>query len=170
MTAERSSEDNDGHQVRATIAASGSVVEACLSLVRFWPWKSGSRFRPPPHAGGSPEPSFGRKTLHRTVCLDQRAVDREMIRAEQAFHPRLRKHRGAPTARPRPACPPPPEPRQRQRQRQRQHETSPLTSDVFNGLLGSRHPSSRLGDNVPLCLKVLNLLGPHGNAIVPAVD
>jgi hypothetical protein len=30
-------------------------------LVRFWPWKSASRFLPPPEAGGSPEPSFGRK-------------------------------------------------------------------------------------------------------------
>jgi len=30
-------------------------------LERFWPWKSASRFRPPPTVGGSPELSFGRK-------------------------------------------------------------------------------------------------------------
>ena len=39
----------------------GSVVDACVSFERFWPWKSASRFRPPPCGGGSPEPSFGRK-------------------------------------------------------------------------------------------------------------
>ena len=40
-------------------SASGSVVEACVSLVRCSPWKSRSPLRP--GAGGSPEPSFGRK-------------------------------------------------------------------------------------------------------------
>jgi hypothetical protein len=39
--------------------ASGSVVEACVSLLRFSPWKSRSPLRP--GAGGSPLPSFGRK-------------------------------------------------------------------------------------------------------------
>jgi hypothetical protein len=39
--------------------ASGSVVEAWVSFERFWPWKSASALRPPPWAGGSPEPSFG---------------------------------------------------------------------------------------------------------------
>ena len=39
--------------------ASGSVVEAWVSFERFWPWKSASALRPPPCAGGSPEPSFG---------------------------------------------------------------------------------------------------------------
>jgi hypothetical protein len=32
-------------------------------LERFWPWKSASRFLPLPGAGGSSEPSFGRKLL-----------------------------------------------------------------------------------------------------------
>jgi hypothetical protein len=71
-------------------------------LERFWPRKSVSRFRPPPGAGGSPEPFLGSspedrlfrpKALHRRPGLDQRAVDREMIRAEQTLHPRLRQHR-----------------------------------------------------------------------------
>src|ERR1700722_12510967 len=66
------------------------VVEACVSLERFWPWKSASRFRPPPAVGGSPEPSFGRKLFIDAQALDPRAVDREMVRAEQTLHPRLR--------------------------------------------------------------------------------
>ena len=33
------------------------------------------------------------KTLHRRPGFDQRAIDREMIRAKQALHPRLRHHR-----------------------------------------------------------------------------
>ena len=39
--------------------ASGSVVEICVSLLRFSPWKSRSPLRPP--AGGSSEPSLARK-------------------------------------------------------------------------------------------------------------
>jgi hypothetical protein len=39
--------------------ASGSVVEACVSLLRFSPWKSRSPLRPA--SGGEPLPSFGRK-------------------------------------------------------------------------------------------------------------
>ena len=39
--------------------ASGSLVEAWVSLARCSPWKSRSPLRP--GAGGSPEPSFGRK-------------------------------------------------------------------------------------------------------------
>ena len=39
--------------------ASGSVVEACVSLLRFSPWKSRSPLRP--GAGGSPPPSLVRK-------------------------------------------------------------------------------------------------------------
>jgi hypothetical protein len=35
------------------------VVEAWVSFDRFWPWKFASALRPPPSAGGSPEPSFG---------------------------------------------------------------------------------------------------------------
>jgi len=41
--------------------ASGSVVEACVSLLRFWLWKFCSPLRPA--SGGGPEPSFGRKLL-----------------------------------------------------------------------------------------------------------
>jgi hypothetical protein len=33
--------------------ASGSVVEAWVALLRFSPWKSRSRLRPPPLASGS---------------------------------------------------------------------------------------------------------------------
>src|ERR1700747_2889419 len=40
--------------------ASGSVVEACVSLARFSPWKSRSELRPP-SLGGSSLPSFGTK-------------------------------------------------------------------------------------------------------------
>ena len=39
--------------------ASGSVVDAWVSLLRFSPWKSRSPLRPGP--GGVPPPSFGRK-------------------------------------------------------------------------------------------------------------
>src|SRR6266403_5090130 len=39
--------------------ALGSVIEACVSLLRFSPWKSRAPLRP--GAGGSPLPSFGRK-------------------------------------------------------------------------------------------------------------
>jgi hypothetical protein len=39
--------------------ASGSVVETCVSFERFFLWKLRSPLRP--GAGGSPEPSFGRK-------------------------------------------------------------------------------------------------------------
>jgi hypothetical protein len=31
--------------------ASGSVVQACVSFERFWPWKFASALRPPPSAG-----------------------------------------------------------------------------------------------------------------------
>src|SRR5204862_910370 len=43
--------------------ASGSVVEECVSFLRFSPWKSRSALRPPPlfSDGGLPSWSFGTK-------------------------------------------------------------------------------------------------------------
>ena len=69
------------------------MVEAWVSFERFWPWKSASALRPPPWAGGSPEPSFGLTALHRGPGLDQRAVDREVIARQKPLHLGLRQHR-----------------------------------------------------------------------------
>src|SRR5882757_705366 len=73
--------------------ASGSVVEAWVSFERFWPWKSASALRPPPCAGGSPEPSFRLDALHRGPGFDQRAIDREVIARQKLLYLGLRQHR-----------------------------------------------------------------------------
>ena len=52
--------------------ASGSVVEACVALVRVSPWKSASTLRPPEGGGGSsPGPSPG--SIGLTLFIDDHA-------------------------------------------------------------------------------------------------
>src|ERR1700728_1822934 len=46
-------------QQAMTVLHQPMADEAWLSFERFWPWKSASALRPPPCAGGLPEPSFG---------------------------------------------------------------------------------------------------------------
>ncbi len=61
--------------------ASVSVVLEWVWFDRFSPWMSASPFRIA--AGGSPDPSLRPKALHRRPCLDQGAVDAEMLGREQ---------------------------------------------------------------------------------------
>jgi hypothetical protein len=60
------------------------VVEACVAFDRFLPWKSASLLRPPP-AGGSSEPSFGRKLFidaHASISVpstEKCSLDRSFV-------------------------------------------------------------------------------------------
>jgi hypothetical protein len=80
--------------------ASSSVLERWVSLERFSPLKSRSPLRP--GAGGSPEPSFGRK-LFRPAHLNQRAIDREVLVRQKTLHPRVVEHSSEELARDLPA-------------------------------------------------------------------
>ena len=71
--------------------ASGSVVEACVSLVRCSPWKSRSPLRPGRRrlAAAVLRP----EALHAGPGLDQRAVDREVLVRQQRLDLGLGQHR-----------------------------------------------------------------------------
>ncbi|MGY2812082.1 hypothetical protein ACVIHF_008812 [Bradyrhizobium sp. USDA 4506] len=73
--------------------ASGSVVEAWVSLECFWPWKSASALRPPPGAGGSPEPSFGLTLFIEAQASISVPSTEKWIARQKPLHPGLRQHR-----------------------------------------------------------------------------
>jgi hypothetical protein len=72
--------------------ASGSVVEAWVSFLRFSRRKLHSPLRPGP--GGSPEPSFGRKLFRAGPGLQQCAVHREMLVRQEPLDLVMRQHGG----------------------------------------------------------------------------
>ncbi|MGY3146331.1 hypothetical protein ACVWYQ_003330 [Bradyrhizobium sp. USDA 3397] len=74
----------DEAQLRLRMA-SGSVVEAWVSLERFCRG-SPPPLCPPPCAGGSPRAVLGLDDLHRGPGLDQRAIDREVIARQKFLH------------------------------------------------------------------------------------
>src|ERR687884_340325 len=68
--------------------ASGSVVEACVALLRRSPRKPRSPLRPGP--GGSSPPPLGRpEALHAGPGLDQGAIDGEVLGREVSLHGRV---------------------------------------------------------------------------------
>src|SRR5918992_4242305 len=67
--------------------ASGSVVEACVSLLRRSPWKSRLVLRPPP--GGSSRSSLDRKLFKDAHASTRGAVDREVLAAQELPDPRV---------------------------------------------------------------------------------
>ena len=70
--------------------ASGSVVEAWVSLLRFWPRKSCSPLRPA--SGGGPDPSFGRKLLVLAQASSSVPSTEKCSVESRPAHPRLRQH------------------------------------------------------------------------------
>ena len=70
--------------------ASGSVVEACVSLVRCSPWKSRSPL--PPGCRRLAAAVLRPEALYAGPSLDQRAVDREVLVRQERLDLGLRQH------------------------------------------------------------------------------